>query len=231
MRSEIELLQQRIGYTFKDPKLLREALIHSSYANECRKFGRRSNERLEFLGDSVLSLIVSRHLFCEKRNFPEGRLTKTRAAIVCEATLKDIAKDIGLGDCMYLGKGESAAGGRLRASILADAMEALIAAIYLDGGMEAASDFVLGKMGRVIEESCSGMTLKDYKTRLQEILQRESQQPISYEMISESGPAHDRTFEMKALWGEKVIGKGVGKSKKEAEQRAAKNAMESMKDE
>lgn len=228
MQHQIDRIQRNIGYQFRDIRLLQEALTHSSYSNEYKKLKKKNNERLEFLGDSVLSLIISQHLFNQKKDFPEGILTKTRAAIVCEKTLKDIAKDIDLGECMLLGKGEISTGGRYRASILADAVEALIAAIYLDGGMEAATYFVLNQMKYKIEDSVKGKMMTDYKTQLQEIIQRDGKESISYILDQELGPDHDKTFSMNVLLGKEVIGQGSGKSKKEAQQQAAKNAMELM---
>lgn len=226
MKKEIIEFQKIIGYSFKDQRLLKEALTHTSYSNEYRKTEGKDNERLEFLGDSVLGLIISKHLFHQKKNFPEGVLTKTRAGIVCEDALKDIASDIKLGQFMLLGKGEIANGGRNRASILADGMEALIAAIFLDGGLEEASSFVLERMKGKIEESVSGKIKQDYKTQLQEILQRDFKEPIIYRLDKEKGPDHDKIFTMSVFLGNRLIGTGIGKSKKEAEQHAAKDAME-----
>ncbi len=226
MKSKLYELQKKINYEFKDEKLLNEALTHSSYSNEYKQAKNKNNERLEFLGDSVLGLIISSNLFTMKKELPEGELTKIRAAIVCERSLKEVAKSIQLGEFLLLGKGEDSTGGRKRDSILADATEALIAAIYLDGGFRKASDFVLTHMKDIISQAVQGKIMRDYKTQLQEIIQRDCKETISYKLIDEFGPDHDKTFKMNVFLGEKLIGKGVGKSKKEAEQEAAKNAME-----
>lgn len=231
MKKELSIIQQNIGYSFQQIELLQEALTHTSYSNECRKTKKIHNERLEFLGDSILSFIITEHLFQEKKGVPEGILTKMRASIVCENSLKEVAEDIGLGKCMFLGRGEMASGGRNRPSILADATEALIAAIYLDGGIEKAKIFVLDKMKKIIEESANGAFIKDYKTRLQEELQKNKNASIVYHLDQESGPDHNKTFKISVSSEEKIIGYGIGKSKKEAEQQAAKNALEKLKHE
>ncbi len=226
MESDITLLEKRIGYQFRNPELIHEALSHSSYANEKKKL-RRSNERLEFLGDSVLSVVVSQHLFEHYTELPEGELTKIRAALVCEKSLHRFALRIGLGDFLLLGKGEEHTGGRERPSILADAFEAVIAAIYLDGGLEAARTHILHFIPERIPES-SSVLFGDYKTALQEIIQKNPEEKVEYVLISESGPDHNKSFVVEVCLNSNVIGKGQGKSKKEAEQMAAKEALELM---
>ena len=225
MTKNVEVLQKHIKYEFKNKKILNEALTHSSYSNEYKKSRNKNNERLEFLGDSILGLIISTHLFNLKKDLPEGELTKIRAAIVCERSLKEVAKKIQLGDFLMLGKGEETTGGRKRDSILADAVEALIAAIYIDSDFKYASDFVLEFMNEVIGEAIEGKIMRDYKTQLQEIIQRYSKEPIIYKLTDQMGPDHDKVFMMQVSLGDKVIGTGSGKSKKEAEQQAAKDAL------
>ena len=226
MKSKSYELQKKINYEFQDVKLLKEALTHSSYSNEYKKIKNRNNERLEFLGDSILGLIISNYLFRLKKELPEGELTKIRAAIVCERSLKEVAKSIQLGEYLYLGKGEESTGGRTRDSILADATEALIAAIYLDGGFRKATDFVLEHMGDIISQAIQGKIMRDYKTQLQELIQKDNKENITYKLVDQRGPDHDKTFKMNVFLGEKLIGTGIGKSKKEAEQEAAKDDME-----
>ena len=215
-----------IGYKFKDEKWLNRALTHSSYANET-KDSEGSNERLEFLGDAVLSIIVSDAIFNDYTSLPEGELTKIRASLVCENSLCSFAKEIGLGDQILLGKGERLTGGNQRPSILADAFEALIAAIYLDGGIEAATKFVMGFVARELAENHSG-TFDDYKTVLQEIIQKNPEEMLEYRLVGESGPDHDKRFEVEILLNSNVIAKGTARSKKKAEQQAAKEALRLM---
>ena len=218
-------LENRIHYTFKNKKLLHEALSHSSYANERKRT--RSNERLEFLGDSVLSIIVAKHLFTHYTHLPEGELTKLRASLVCEKSLHEFACDFGLGEFLLLGKGEELTGGRERPSIIADAFEALLAAIYLDGGMEQARKFVLQFIPEHLNPK-QAKGLNDYKTTLQEIIQQNKEEKIEYVPIEETGPDHDKTFVVEVHLNSNVIGTGRGKSKKQAEQFAAKEALELM---
>ena len=215
-----------IGYTFKNKELLHEALSHSSYANE-HKHGRHSNERLEFLGDSVLSIVVSEHLFVHFKHLPEGELTKIRASLVCEKALFEFSKKIELGKFIFLGKGEENSGGRERPSIIADAFEAVIAAVYLDGGMENAKKYVLGFIPKNLDKNCS-KNLNDYKTVLQEIIQRNPEEKVEYVLTGESGPDHNKLFEVQVMLNSNVIGTGQGRSKKLAEQMAAKEALELM---
>lgn len=215
-------------YTFQHPSLLKNALTHSSYANENKERGISSNERLEFLGDSVLGLICARYIYSEYRNLPEGELTKLRASIVCEGSLYEFACQIGLGDRLLLGRGERAGGGNKRPSVLADAVEAVLAAIYLDGGMEAAQDFILDFIRKKAEEVVRGHRVVDYKTTLQEIVQKNHEEVLSYRLKEESGPDHKKVFVMEVLINSNVLAEGSGHSKKLAEQAAAKAALELM---
>ncbi|MEG1777967.1 MAG: ribonuclease III, partial [Angelakisella sp.] len=209
---------------FQNKKLLQRALTHSSYANESKEHP-ECNERMEFLGDAVLSLAVSNHIF-HRFHLDEGDLTKIRASLVCEKTLFKFAKEINLGDELMLGKGEEQMGGRTRASILSDAFEAVIAAIYLDGGMEEASRFVLRFAECELEQSRKPFV--DYKTMLQEIVQKNPEEKVSYVLVREEGPDHEKVFEVEVHLNSNVIGKGSANSKKSAEQLAAKEALELM---
>lgn len=211
-------LETTIGYTFKDKALLRTALTHTSYANEA-KTKMASNERLEFLGDSVLSVVVADYLFHNEKSLPEGELTRRRAALVCEPALDGFARQISLGDELLLGRGEEMSGGRSRPSILADAFEALIAAIYLDGGMEAARAFIVPFV-----QSGAG-TEDDYKTRLQEVVQQNPEERLRYVVAAENGPDHDKSFTVEVYLNSNCIGIGTGHSKKIAEQHAARQAL------
>ena len=216
-------LEEKIGYTFRNPQLLEQALTHSSFANEGKKHG-HNNERLEFLGDSVLSVIVARHLFLTYKELPEGELTKLRASLVCEKALDVFAGQIGLGKYLRLGKGEEMTGGRERPSILADAFEALLAAIYIDGGYEAAQTFVLGFIPRNLDVRRKNK-LSDYKTALQEIIQQNREERVEYVLVDEHGPDHAKVFTAEVLLNTNVIGRGTGSSKKQAEQNAAHEAL------
>lgn len=218
-------LEAFIGYEFINKDLLTEALTHSSFANEKKIKSNKYNERLEFLGDSVLGLIISEYLFRNYPELPEGKLTKIRAKIVCEPSLADCAKSIDLGNYLKLGKGEESTGGRNRTSILADAFEALIGSIYLDGGMENARKFIMKIMRKTIEDAICGKIFIDYKTRLQEILQADSTNKITYEIVDEIGPDHNKTFYTQVKNNNRIIGYGNGKNKKESEQNAAKMAL------
>ncbi|ABW19002.1 ribonuclease III [Alkaliphilus oremlandii] len=222
---QIKEFQKIIGYQFKNLSIINEALTHSSYTNEYRKKQVQNNERLEFLGDSVLGIVVSEYIYLKYKDLPEGELTKIRANVVCEPSLGNQAKEIKLGQYLLLGKGEEATGGRDRVSILADAFEAVIGALYLDGGIAVAGKFILDMLTRSIELAIEGNLFRDYKTDLQEILQSKYDEKISYKVVSEVGPDHNKTFEVEILLGEKSLGMGEGKSKKEAEQRAAKSAL------
>ena len=220
----MEQLQNNLGYQFKNPALLARALTHSSYANE-RHVNTGDNERLEFLGDSVLGFITAEYLFANHRDFPEGELTKLRAYAVCEKSLFSYAEEIGLGHYLKLGKGEERTGGRTRPSVLSDAFEAVIAAIYLDGGMDEAKKFVLRFVVPYVEAK---PTFKDYKTMLQEVVQKNQGETLEYVLVSETGPDHDKCFTVEVHLNSNVIGRGVGGSKKKAEQNAAKEALELM---
>jgi ribonuclease-3 len=219
----IDKFENIIDYKFENREYILEALTHSSYSNENKDYN--FNERLEFLGDSVLSIVVSEYLFKKETNLPEGELTKLRANIVCEESLSDAANEINLGEHMLLGKGEEATGGRKRISIIADAFEAVIAAIYLDGGIESARKFVLNYMEDIICDSRKGKIFRDYKTHLQEVLQGKGENNIWYKLVEEKGPDHNKSFVMQVGTNEEVLGLGEGKSKKEAEQLAAKVAL------
>lgn len=219
-------VEEKLGYKFKKLQYLENALTHSSYANEYR---RNSNERLEFLGDSVLSVIISDYIFKRMGTRNEGDLSKLRASLVCEQALDVVARRIGLDKFILLGKGEELTGGRERPSIVSDALEAVIAAIYLDGGIEKAREWVLDLMIKDIEEAIRGNCVHDYKTRLQECIQKKKNAVIEYELVKEEGMDHDKTFTMQVKINGKSKGTGVGKNKKEAAQRAAKEALESMK--
>ncbi len=223
----MDKLENIINYRFSDKKLLKTALTHSSYANEATSKGEntKSNERLEFLGDSVLSVIVSKFLFEEYPELPEGDLSKIRAQTVCEKTLARFAREISLGEFLRLGHGESQNGGNDRDSILADAFEALLAAIYLDGGLDKVKEFLLPYAEEHIHGILRGRNTTDYKTTLQQIVQQENGEILDYITISESGPAHKRVFEVEARINSNVIGKGTGSSKREAEQNAAREAL------
>ena len=219
----ISRFEDTIKYTFENKSYILEALTHSSYSNENKDY--KFNERLEFLVDSVLSIVISDYLFKKEKNLPEGELTKLRANIVCEESLSEVAAQINLGEFLLLGKGEEATGGRERISILADALEAVIAAIYLDGGLEEAKRFIFEYMEQIIENSIKGKIFRDYKTYLQEILQSKGEQNIWYKLIEEKGPDHNKRFVMEVGVNDEVLGVGEGKSKKDAEQVAAKSAL------
>lgn len=224
-------IQTVIGYEFSDKKWLYAALTHSSYANEHKKDGIKYNERLEFLGDSVLGLAISEYLFSDLYQLPEGELTKLRAVIVCESALSQVAGVIGLGKYMRLGKGEDMTGGRKRRSILADAMEALIGAIYMDGGFVSAKTFVLSQFTPLIKEAKAGKRFMDYKTELQETMQKDGACIIEYKVIHEMGPDHLKTFDVEVFKEGISIGVGRGRNKKEAEQNAALDALNGIRDE
>lgn len=214
-------LEKIIGHTFADVSLLETALTHTSYANESR--GRvKHNERLEFLGDSVLSIVVADYLFHEWKNRPEGELTRARASLVCEEALFQFAQEIELGKYLRLGRGEEMNGGRNRPSVVSDAFEAVIAALYLDGGMETARSFILPflQQGKTAD--------KDYKTELQELVQQNPEDKLRYELEGESGPDHNKHFIVAVYLNDREIGRGEGHSKKYAEQQAAKAALTSL---
>lgn len=223
----MDALEAKLGYAFHDRRLLENALMHSSYANENRARGYTSNERLEFLGDSVLGMVTATRLYHLYPDMPEGKMSRLRAELVCEQSLHAVALELNLGDYIRLGHGEARNGGRERPSILADAVEAVIAAMYLDGGLEPARQFIF-------DHILTGLTegqmhhVTDYKTDLQERVQRKPGQTLEYTLISESGPDHNKTFTMNVLLNGQEIGQGSGRTKKEAEQAAAKCALERM---
>ena len=222
----IKDLEAAIGYKFKNIALLQNALAHSSYANERWHNSLMSNERLEFLGDSILGMCVAEYLYCTFPDRPEGELTRMRADMVCEQTLANVAGRIGLGEHLLLGKGEEQGGGRNRNSILADAVESVIAATFLDGGMGAAKQFIQKYI--LVEVPVKKLHNVDYKTSLQELVQQKKNQVLSYALVGESGPDHDKHFEVEVSLNGKVVGLGSGSSKKRAEQDAARVAIESL---
>ena len=215
---QFELLEKKSGYHFQNPHLLKQAMTHSSYANEHKAKGYHDNERLEFLGDAVLEVVSSEFLFRHYPALPEGDLTKLRASIVCEPTLALCARELDLGDFLLLGKGEEHTGGRKRDSIVSDAMEALIGAIYLDGGFASAKEFVHRFIMTDIEHK---KLFYDSKTILQEMVQSQGEEALVYELLGEKGPDHNKTFEVRALIGTEEIGRGTGRTKKAAEAMAA----------
>lgn len=218
--------QKIIQYDFKNVNLLKNALTHSSYINEgkCPQIG--NNERLEFLGDAILDAIISDYLYNRLDNVEEGELTKLRAVIVCERSLAVCGARISIGSYLRLGKGEENSGGRNRGSIIADALEAIIGAIYLDSGWNTVRDFVIRTFSELIEDAIAGKLHMDYKTEIQERLQAHGEADISYVIEKEEGPDHDKTFYANLIFQGEVIGSGSGRSKKEAEQQAAKQALE-----
>lgn len=220
-------LEDKIGYRFKDKNLLETALTHSSYSNESRSSA-SSYERLEFLGDSILGLVTAEFLYSHTPQLPEGRMTRLRAELVCEANLHKVALRLGLGEYMRLGKGEERTGGRERISILADMVEAIIAAMYLDSGIDIPREFIIKN---ILKDADLGEQhrIADYKSELQELVQRDSECTISYEHISESGPDHDKRFTYAVRINGSIIGEGTGRTKKEAEQFAAMIALETLK--
>ena len=221
----MKTLEEKLGYTFQNRALLENALTHSSCANESR--GKlQSNERLEFLGDSILGMVVADHLYRNHPDLPEGVLTRTRAALVCEDSLVLVAEELGLGAYLRLGKGEEAGGGRNRPSIRADAVEAVLAAVYLDGGIGSARKII---QKYILSREVAGLTKpRDYKTALQELVQRESGQVLAYRLTGEEGPDHNKRFFVEVTLNGTGVGQGSGRSKKEAEQMAAKAAIEKL---
>lgn len=215
--------EKKIGYEFKDKDLLRTALTHSSYANENHT---RSNERLEFLGDSVLSIIISERIFKEMAEVNEGDLSKFRASLVCEQSLAEIAKQIHLSELVFLGRGEDKTGGRKRPSITSDAFEAVLGAIYLDSDIDTARSWLLNLMSEKIKLACQGKLYSDYKTVLQEVIQRDGRSFVTYKTIEETGKEHDRRFVVQAYVNGEPKSIAKGHSKKEAEQAAAKKTLE-----
>ena len=227
MKKDLKQLEKKIGYKFKDKNLIKQAFIHSSYANEIKLEKYESNERLEFLGDAVLELVSSEFLFKNSPKDSEGELTKTRASMVCEPALAHCAKKLDLGSFLYLGKGEENTGGRDRDSIISDSLEALIGAIFLDGGFTSSKEFI---EKHVLSDLESKKLFLDSKTILQELAQGKSEQKISYRLVKEEGPDHDKSFSVEVRIGKEVYGTGTGKTKKSAEQEAASNAIKRLKD-
>jgi len=226
MKKALCELQGKIGYQFQDETLLKQALTHSSFANE-QKINKLNNyERLEFLGDAVLELVSSEFLFNENKDMPEGQLTRLRASMVCEPALAYCARDINLNTFILLGKGEEATGGRKRDSITSDVMEAVIGAIFLDGGIENAQKFIYRFVLSDLEDKILFM---DSKTLLQEEIQKKNTAQLRYELIGETGPDHDKEFQVEAYLDDKLIGSGVGRTKKAAEQQAAYEALKKLK--
>ena len=222
MQHKIEELQQKIGYKFHDKELLKSALMHSSYTNEVHLPKHRCNERLEFLGDAVLELISSEFLFFKHQKTQEGELTRMRSSMVCEPSLAFCAREIGLGDYLLLGKGEEVTGGRKRDSVTSDALEALIGAIYLDGGFASAKEFILKFVLNDLEHK---KLFYDSKTILQELVQAHFEGLVSYHLIKEEGPDHNKKFTVEAHVGDECYGEGSGRTKKAAEQEAAYHAI------
>ena len=223
----IKDLEAALGYKFQNITLLQNALTHSSYANERWHNSLLSNERLEFLGDSILGMVVAGYLFENFPDRPEGELTRMRADMVCETSLAAIAMKIDLGSHLLLGHGEERFGGRCRASILADAVESVIAAAFLDGGMKAAADIITRFV--LCDVPVTKLHNTDYKTSLQELVQQKKNQILCYRLVGESGPDHDKQFTAQVLLNDQVIGEGIGSSKKRAEQDAARVALENLK--
>ena len=226
IKEALRELQDKIGYQFKDESLLKQALTHSSFANE-QKINKLNNyERLEFLGDAVLELVSSEFLFNENKDMPEGQLTRLRASMVCEPALAYCARDIDLGSYILLGKGEEATGGRKRDSITSDVMEAVIGAIFLDGGIENAKKYIYHF---VLSDLENKILFLDSKTLLQEEIQKKNTAQLRYELVGETGPDHDKQFSVEAYLDDKLIGSGVGRTKKAAEQQAAYEALMKLK--
>ena len=219
-------LEEQLEYTFKNKELLKTALTHTSYAYEKNV---QSNEKLEFLGDSILEFVSSVYLYSNYSNLKEGEMTKVRAQVVCEESLYKVAKSHDFSDFLRLGKSEKMSGGKIKTAILADSVEAVIAAMYLDGGLEPAEKFIIKNLKEEIKIASKNVGQKDYKTVLQEILQKHGDVDIKYNIIKETGPDHDKVFEAEVLYNKKVLAEGTGKSKKHAEMEAAKHAIEIIK--
>ena len=218
---QLDAFEQRLDYQFKNRSLLVNALSHTSYTNEHGLPKTSSNERLEFLGDAIVDMVVSDYLYRNYPELPEGSLTKIRAAVVCEGSFAHIAGSMGYGECLLLGKGEQATGGRERASVLADTFEAVVAAMYLDGGMDKVSEWIIGHLEGPIKLAVSGRAVKDYKTELQELVQKGDHGKVGYSVIGEEGPDHAKTFTVEVSIDGRAMAQGKGTSKKDAEQAAA----------
>ena len=219
-------LEKEIGYEFKNKQLLETALTHTSYAYEKKK---QSNEKLEFLGDSILEFVSSEYIFHNYTKLKEGEMTKVRASVVCEKSLHEIAKMHNFSDFLYLGKSERISQKEVRPAIMADSVEAVIAAIFLDGGLEPAKEFIIKNLDKPIENATKHIGQKDYKTVLQEILQKNGNVDIEYEIIDEKGPDHEKVFTAEVMVNDKILATGEGKSKKLAEMQAAQKALENLK--
>lgn len=219
-------LEEELEYTFKDKELLQTALTHTSYAYERKKI---SNEKLEFLGDSILEFLSSIYIYSNFPNLKEGEMTKVRAQVVCEASLFKVAKAHNFSDFLRLGKSERLSGGNVKPAILADSVEAVIAAMYIDGGLEPANNFIIKNLKEEIKLASKNVGQKDYKTVLQEILQKHGEVHIEYKIIKESGPDHNKVFEAEVIYNKKILATGKGKSKKIAEMDAARLAIETLK--
>ena len=228
VEENIAALQRKLGFAWQDEELLRLALTHGSFNYEQRRPEIEDNQRLEFLGDAVLELIVSTHLYNVFPHYTEGELTRLRAALVCEPSLARVAQELDLGKCLLMGRGEEHSGGRERPSILADAVEALLGAIYLDQGLERAGRFILAYLEPILSDVLAGRLTRDYKTELQEILQQSAPDPVTYVIVREKGPDHEKIFTAAAIYQGREIGRGVGHSKKEAEQQAARLALSNL---
>lgn len=222
---KLDAFEQRLGYRFQNRSLLVNAMSHSSYTNEHNRPKTDSNERLEFLGDAIVDMVVSDYLYRHYPELPEGSLTKIRAAVVCEGSFAHIAGALGYGKCLLLGKGEASTGGRERASVLADTFEAVVAAMYLDGGIEKVSAWIVGHLEEPIQLAVSGKTVQDYKTSLQELVQKGDRGKVSYQVIHEEGPDHAKVFTVEVSVDGKTLAQGKGSSKKDAEQAAAGSAI------
>ncbi len=227
IRRDLRALEDRLEYHFHQNDLLEEATTHKSFMNEGRRLGvTRNNERLEFLGDTILGLVVAEYLMVNFPQYPEGILSKFKGRVVSEPTLATVSRDIGVGMFLQIGKGEELTQGREKSSLLADALEAIIAAIYLDGGLDAARTFIMNHFRHAIDQTVSTDSVLDYKTNLQEYCQRELETLPHYEIVSQRGPDHQKEFDVEVLIRGKSYGEGTGRSKKEAEQKAAKAALE-----
>lgn len=221
-----EKIEKEIGYEFKNKQLLETALTHTSYAYENKK---QSNEKLEFLGDSILEFVSSEYIYHNYPNLKEGEMTKVRASVVCEDSLQKIAKMHNFSDFLYLGKSERTSQKEVRPAIMADSIEAVIAAIFLDGGLEEAKKFILNNLAKPIENATKNIGQKDYKTVLQEVLQKNGNVDIEYVIVDEKGPDHEKAFTAEVKFNNKILATGEGKSKKQAEMEAAQKALENIK--
>ena len=225
---QMQEFENKIKYTFSNKEILLLAFMHSSFANEQKKGKHENNERLEFLGDAVLDMVVSEYMYRMYPQMPEGELTKLRASVVCEGSLAKLARQLELGKYLFLGRGEETTGGRNRDSILADTFEAVIGAICIDGGMESVTKYILSFMEKEIQQTKDSFKMRDCKTHLQEVIQKTSRYPVKYVIVSETGPDHSKSFVAEVHHINRVLGKGAGKSKKESEQASAQDALKKM---